>query len=116
MKSHQMCYNVLHIVAKGGTLKTKPIGIRFNQGEYDLISDYARREGETFSEVVRKGAICYVSPDHFKGYRSLAQLASSAEVDDMELLFDRGGARMEGRPRSLALRFCGGGPQVIPRQ
>ncbi|BCS56564.1 MAG: hypothetical protein ACLSBA_00610 [Adlercreutzia equolifaciens] len=68
-------------------MKTKPIGIRFDQGEYDLISDYARREGETFSEVVRKGAICYVSPDHFKGYRSLAQLASSAKVDDMELLF-----------------------------
>ena len=38
-------------------MKTKPIGIRFDQGEYDLISDYARREGETFSAVVRKGAI-----------------------------------------------------------
>lgn len=68
-------------------MKTRPIGIRFEQDEYDLISEYARKEGETFSEVVRKGAVCYVSPDRQKGYYSLAQLAASDNLDDLDLRF-----------------------------
>lgn len=68
-------------------MKTKPIGIRFEQDEYDLIADYARKKGDTFSEVVRKGAIAFVSPDRTKGYRSLDDLASSVGIDEMELAF-----------------------------
>ena len=70
-------------------MKTKPIGIRFEQSEYDLISQYARQRGQSFSEVVRKGATCYVDPDRSKGYRSLADLSASVDPGDMTLAFSQ---------------------------
>lgn len=70
-------------------MKTKPIGIRFEQEEYDLISDYAQKQGATFSSVVRKGAVAFVSPDKAKGYRSLDDLASSVNLDEMDIAFSQ---------------------------
>lgn len=68
-------------------MKTKPIGIRFEQDEYDLVSEYARKHGETFSDVVRKGVVAYVSPDRGKGYLSLSQLAAQGNLPEMSLAF-----------------------------
>lgn len=68
-------------------MKTKPIGIRFEQDEYDTISSYAASHGETFSEAVRKGAMLYVAPDKEKGYESLAQLAKMGVDDTLRLRF-----------------------------
>lgn len=70
-------------------MKTKPIGIRFEPDEYEQISDYARRSGETFSQVVREGALAYVDPDRGKGYRSLAELAAAVEPSEMNLAFSQ---------------------------
>lgn len=68
-------------------MKTKPIGIRFEREEYDLISNYAREHGDSFSEVVRRGAIALVDPDREKTYRSLSDLAANVSVDEMDLAF-----------------------------
>lgn len=68
-------------------MKTRPIGIRFEQDEYDVINEHARRHGMSFSDVVRKGAVSYVAPDRAKGYRSLADLAALVRVEDMKLAF-----------------------------
>ena len=71
-------------------MKTKPIGVRFEQEEYDLINSFAERENLSFSDVVRKGAMAYVAPDASRGYRSLAQLAAETEHKDMDLAFGQG--------------------------
>lgn len=68
-------------------MKTKPIGIRFEEGEYESISNFARQQGRSFSDVVREGAMRYVDPDKVKGYQSLADLAASPEAVDMSLHF-----------------------------
>lgn len=68
-------------------MKTKPIGIRFEQNEYEVISAYAQIRSETFSDVVRKGAMTYVDPDYGKGYLSLAQLAEKGDIDGLGLAF-----------------------------
>lgn len=68
-------------------MKTQPIGIRFEQNEYDLIHSFAKREGLSFSDVVRKGAVAHVDPDASHAYRSLADLAKKSESEDITLAF-----------------------------
>ncbi len=67
-------------------MKTKPIGIRFEQDEYDKISEFAQENDQSFSDVVREGVMSYVDPDAEHSYQSLAQLASTTD-EDMTLLF-----------------------------
>ena len=78
-----LCYKQL-----GAPVKTKPIGIRFEQEEYEKIERYARKNGLTFSDVVREGALSLVDPDRSKKYRSLAQLAHEG-APDMTLAFSQ---------------------------
>ncbi len=81
---YNMCYIVLHM--SGDIVKTKPIGIRFEQQEYDKIAEFAWKSGRSFSDVIRAGAMAYVDPDAGRSYRSLAQLAESDD-EDMSLSF-----------------------------
>ncbi|HIY84029.1 MAG TPA: hypothetical protein H9823_09325 [Candidatus Rubneribacter avistercoris] len=67
-------------------MKTTPIGIRFEQEEFDKITACAKKSGRTFSDIVREGVMHYLEPDKAKGYLSLAALAAKAPVD-MELSF-----------------------------
>lgn len=68
-------------------MKTKPIGIRFEQDEYDRISSFAQKNRVPFSDVVRTGAMRYVDADYGRGYRSLAQIAKKGKKGDMDLAF-----------------------------
>lgn len=67
-------------------MKTKPIGIRFEQEEHDLILAFAESSGETFSSVVRKAAVEYVARKQ-RTYLSLADLAENSSEVDMNLAF-----------------------------
>ena len=69
-------------------MKTKPIGLRFEQEEYEKINNYAEATGMSFSEVVRSGTMRYVDPDFGKHYASLADIASS-NTEDITLAFNQ---------------------------
>lgn len=68
-------------------MKTNPIGIRFEQEEYDRISAYAATCGASFSDVVRQAAMLLVDSNRARGYKSLAQIAQAGEGADVALLF-----------------------------
>lgn len=67
-------------------MKTKPIGIRFEQSEFDEIAAFAESRDLTFSEVVRRGALTYAR-DADASRLSLAQIAEME--GDTTLLFSQ---------------------------
>lgn len=68
-------------------MKTQPIGIRFEQDEYNRIQAFAQRSGLSFSQTVRIGALSYADPDYARNYQSLANIASKFSPGQIELLF-----------------------------
>lgn len=68
-------------------MKTQPIGIRFEQDEYDRIYAFAQRSGLTFSQVVRIGTLSYADPDYARNYQSLADIAADFNPETIELFF-----------------------------
>lgn len=68
-------------------MKTQPIGIRFEQDEYELINAFAQRSDQSFSQVVRTGVLNYINPDHRYNYRSLADIAALFDANTITLLF-----------------------------
>lgn len=68
-------------------MKTQPIGIRFEEDEYNRINAFAKASNLSFSQVVRTGTLNYVDPDHVRNYKTLADIADGYDAETIELLF-----------------------------